>query len=298
MKQKLVMLVGLPASGKSTKAKEMCEKEGYVRINKDDLRSMLFNSYNQKKEKYIIKARNLLLESMLEAGKNVVVDDTNLNPVHEAYFKQVAKQYNVEFMRDDSFLQVPVEECIKRDLKRLNSVGERVIWDMYYKWVNPINAETKDYNPNLPYCVLCDIDGTLAHMEGRSPYDWNKVDTDKVDSAVAYILDSIKFMMNTSNRNGRPYNNNRVILLSGRDSICREKTRDWLELNDIDYDRLYMRKEGDNRSDVIVKRELYEKHIKGKYNVLCVIDDRPVVCRSWRELGLKVLQVGNPYYEF
>jgi hypothetical protein len=60
-----------------------------------------------------------------------------------------------------------------------------------------------------------------------------------------------------------------------------------------------MRETNDNRPDTVIKRELYEAHIKGKYNVLGIFDDRPSVCRMWREdLGLKVLQAGDPHFEF
>ena len=54
-----------------------------------------------------------------------------------------------------------------------------------------------------------------------------------------------------------------------------------------------MRKSGDNRSDAIVKREIYETHIKDRYQVDYVLDDRYSVVRMWRELRLTVLQVAE-----
>jgi hypothetical protein len=65
----------------------------------------------------------------------------------------------------------------------------------------------------------------------------------------------------------------------------------------VSYNYLVMREQGDSRKDTIVKKEMFDKYIKGKYNVLYVVDDRPCVCRMW-SLGLKVMQVGNPYIEF
>ena len=59
-----------------------------------------------------------------------------------------------------------------------------------------------------------------------------------------------------------------------------------------------MRPNQDQRSDVVVKEELFNSHVRGKYNPWLVIDDRPSVCRMWRSLGLKVLQVGDPHVEF
>lgn len=135
-------------------------------------------------------------------------------------------------------------------------------------------------------CIIVDIDGTLAHMTGRSPYDFDRVNEDAVDIAVANIC---SFYYNEG------YS---VILLSGRDEACRTVTVDWLHTNCIAYSRLFMRAEGDCRQDTVVKRELFDAHIRGMYDVEFVIDDCPCVCRQWRDMGLKVLQAGNPYIEF
>jgi hypothetical protein len=55
-----------------------------------------------------------------------------------------------------------------------------------------------------------------------------------------------------------------------------------------------MRADGDSRGDVIVKKEIYDLFIKGKYNVMLAIDDRKKVCRFWREdLGIPVLQLDD-----
>ncbi len=57
------------------------------------------------------------------------------------------------------------------------------------------------------------------------------------------------------------------------------------------YSALYMRPEGDTRKDVLIKQEIYEREVKGKYNVLFVLNDRQQVVDSWRALGLTVSQV-------
>lgn len=292
-KLKLIMLKGLQASGKSTKAKMLAES-GYYRVNKDDIRSMLFgDNWKPKNEKQVIWTRDAMIREALSHGKSVVVDDTNFNPVHEKALRKIAQEYKAEFEVDESFLKVPLDECIRRDLKRSKSVGERVIRSTYQQYIGkPQNAP--EYDETLPYVVICDIDGTLAHMTTRkrfgdkAPYAWKYVGEDEVDPGVAFMIDAV-------------YETNRadVIIFSGRDSVCRPETEDWLERNDIAYKALYMRPQNDNRADTIIKREMYEEHIKGKYNVLWVQDDRPSVCRMWREeLGLRVFQVGDPHYEF
>lgn len=285
---KLLVLKGLPASGKSTYAKELTQ-QGWVRTNKDDIRSSLYcGNWKRKDEKQVVRIRNQIVADALLHRKNVVVDDTNLNPVHAKELERIAAQYDAEFEINDSFLSVPLEECVKRDLKRPNSVGEAVIRDMFHKWLK-VPVDAPEYDPNLPMVVVVDIDGTLAHMgDRRRPYDWAKVGLDEIDAGVAHLVDAIQMMSYA-----------KLFLFSGRDGVCRPETEEWLERHDIEYDLLVMREAGDTRKDTIVKREMYEEVIAGNYNVLFVIDDRPQVCRMWRdELGLRVLQVGDPHHDF
>lgn len=295
MKQKLLALKGLPASGKSTFAKKLVDEHGWVRTNKDTIRKEMFGGeYRRKDEKKVVKERNRQIIEALTNGSNVVVDDTNLNPVHIKELSAIAKEHNVEFEVDDGFLGVPLEVCIERDKNREASVGEQVIREMFHKYIKKPHTALK-YDPNLPMVVICDIDGTLAHMDGkRSPYDYSKVQGDSADAAVAHILDAIRCIGYA-----------KIFIFSGRDEECRPETEEWLERNDIEYDELYMRRHdhldeyGGQVKDTIVKAEMLEKYVVGQYNVLCVIDDRPVVCRMWRDVyGLRVLQVGDPYYEF
>jgi hypothetical protein len=83
----------------------------------------------------------------------------------------------------------------------------------------------------------------------------------------------------------------KVILLSGRDESCREETDKWLDRWGIFYDQLIMRTANDNRKDSIIKEELFNEHIKNKYNIHAVFDDRDQVVAVWRKLGLKCFQV-------
>jgi hypothetical protein len=89
-----------------------------------------------------------------------------------------------------------------------------------------------------------------------------------------------------------------IIVMSGRDSVCRGDTQDWLQDNDVMYDELYMREKGDMRKDADVKWSLYKKFVDGRFNVFFVIDDRPSMCRLWVDRGFKVFAVGNQNIEF
>lgn len=287
---KIIFLKGLPASGKSTWAKAELEKGNFLRVNKDDIRSGMLGGYSKRKEKDVIRIRNELICLGIKLGKNIIVDDTNLNPTHERTVRGIAKELNVGFEVNDSFLEVSPDECVKRDLNRPNSVGESVIWQMYEQYIKKNPITVLDENFEKRRCVIFDVDGTLAHnLSGRSFYDLTKVDKDTPDPFLSVIADAL-------DETEAYYLD--IVIVSGREETCRAETEAWLAKNMIPYQALYMRKAGDNRDDVIVKEEIYHEHIENNYAVLGVFDDRPKVCRMWRSLGFNVAQMGNPRIEF
>jgi predicted kinase len=294
------ILKGLPASGKSTYSKDKVEnsKCGIVRVNKDDLRAMLHNSKHTKgNENFVLLMRDLIILEALHGGKSVIVDDTNFNPKHEGDIRAIVKAFNIGHEVKNTvqvrvkYFDTEPEECIKRDLKRANSVGSHVIWDMYKKYVKKEKSDKDPYvlkqDPSLPHIVICDIDGTVALMKNhRGPFEYTKVDKDEANYEVIGRLED--YICNEEY-------NREVIFMSGREDSCTELTRKWLDNNvGIDATRkLYMRKTGDFRKDTVIKQELFEKEIKDKYYVDFVLDDRACVVNMWRELGLTCLQVAD-----
>lgn len=286
---KLTMTYGLPASGKSTWAREQVTKSnGQIkRVNKDDLRAMIdAGVWNKSNEKEILSIRDTIIYHYLSHGFSVIVDDTNLAPKHEVNLREIAKEFEAEF-EAKSFLDVPLSECIRRDLARPESVGKKVIRRMYEQ-VKYSYVAQYEISENLPWAIICDIDGTIAHMNGRSPYDYSKVSTDVVDPIVRDVL--YKYTQRDIMEETPP---NYVVIVSGREDGCKQETLDWLKDNQIPFDELHMRKADDKRDDRIVKKEIFDEWIKNRYNVRFVLDDRDRVVEMWRSLGLKVLQVGE-----
>ena len=259
--KRVIVLVGLPASGKSQFAKELLlsEPARWVRSNKDLLREMAHAAHwSPANEKFIVQLRDTIILMALESGKHVIVDDTNFGP-HIEHIKQLVKGQAVVEV-NDSFLQVPVEECIKRDLKRLNSVGKDVIIKMYNKYVR-VPVSPPEYNPDLPDAIMVDMDGTLALLNGRNPFDASKCDRDLPNLPV---LDTIHKWQSSVN----------IIVVSGRTDDCQPQTEKWLQQYEVNYTGIHLRKTGDMRKDAIMKEEIYRQHIEGKYNIKFVLDDR------------------------
>lgn len=136
--RRIVILQGLPASGKSTAAdKAQSAFPGKVAvINNDSISLALTGEAFSKENKYMPKAlaniRKAMLSEVLKMPEIqlIVIDNTNLNPRTVEEYKQFADKFNVEFTIENSFLNVSVEECLKRDSLRANPVGREVILRM------------------------------------------------------------------------------------------------------------------------------------------------------------------------
>lgn len=129
---KMIILAGLPGAGKSTLAKKMVKQDPtYVRVNLDDIRSMLGTS-DFNKEKLVEQIELISIGYAFNQKYNVIVDDTNLNPKKINKLKVIAKQYNAEV--DYKLISTDVEECIRRDALRERPVGEDVIRRFYEKY--------------------------------------------------------------------------------------------------------------------------------------------------------------------
>lgn len=274
---KVILTKGLPGSGKSTWAKELSDNmpNTYKRVNKDDLRAMVDNSkYSHDAEKFILQIRDAIILMSIEQGKHVIVDDTNLAPKHVAHITELVKGKAEIKIKD--FTDVDIDTCIKRDLKRTASVGEKVIRGMYNQFLRKKEVYTD--SPELPKAIIVDIDGTLAKMQGRSPFDWSKVKEDAVNEVVKTLVNDYGYT---------------VIIFSGRDGICKDDTIQWLRGNEIEYQFLFMRDVGNTEKDAIIKRRMFEENVRGKYFIEYVLDDRNQVVEMWRNMGLTCLQVAE-----
>jgi predicted kinase len=304
-KPELIILRGLQASGKSTWAHGWVaqDRKNRVRINKDDLRLMIDKSvYTNVTEGRIIAARDVLVKGFLIAGVSVVVDDTNLKMFHVKKLARIAHQGGWDWSVKD--FDTDLETCIKRDLARHPDgyIGAPIITDTYNRFLrgktlglpkledleNTKPGDVELYVPDIsqPEAIIIDIDGTVALKGTRSPFDESRVHEDRPNEAV------IEAVWGEIELGTFP------IFCSGRTAGCRIATLKWLHDNIFlhldSYQQpfeLYMRAEGDNRKDSVVKMELFNKHIRHHYNVRRVYDDRQQVVDMWRSLGLTVMQV-------
>ena len=293
---KLILCRGISASGKSAFAKEM-EDHGYYEINRDNHRFSLFcdgehdwslYKFTKYRENQVTEECEEDFNEAVSYSYNIVVSNTNLNLKDVDYWKEKAESVGYEF--EIKLFDISLEEALKRDSKRgALQVGREVILQQWKKWLDVI--EFKRYIPNeyKPNAIIVDIDGTIALTNGRSHYDYS--DAVLTDSARGNVMELVESYSN--------YTNSHTIIVSGRESVCKAATEQWLNKYLVDYTSIHMRPEGDSRSDRIVKQEIFWEHIEPYYNVLAAFDDRPRVIRLWKDIGIPlVVDVDTDYLEF
>ena len=305
----VILTMGIPASGKTTWAKN---QEGYVLVNRDDLRMSMFgklSGLSNKEEKLVTETQIRMVNAAMGFRKNVIIHDTNLNFKTQYMWAKIVQLKSTHQLSFKMF-DIDLQEALKRNSSREKYVPDAIIVNMYKKYVakgfpiNPnISVDKTDedtyvatglvmddqYQPNISLtpAYVFDIDGTLAeNTSGRSWYEYSEVYKDTVHTEVLRVLNALRAQ------------GNQIIIVSGRKDDCIKETTKWLKDNHIHYDQLYMRKWTDNRPDDITKMEIFNTYIKDSYYIKGWFDDRASVSRVVFERGIPLFRVGHPDWIF
>jgi predicted kinase len=293
----LLLLIGAPGSGKTTFAKYFTRtEENWMRLCRDDFRMMNFSDslMSSREENLISNVLDAAIETLLRKKCNVLLDATHCRA---EYLNHYIEKFNA--CADISFkcFECDTDELITRCNKRHVETGRYVSATVIKRFVNDLKKlkATFDFSPrpltqatftaekqdtSLPKAIICDLDGTLALMGNRDPYDATESDKDTLNEVVANVLKTFS---------DKGYN---ILLVSGREEIFREPTLRFLEKFAVSYQQLWMRKAKDYRKDAIIKKEIFDREVAGKYYIEFVLDDRDQVVEMWRkDLKLNCFQV-------
>lgn len=330
----IIILQGISNSGKSTWTKQ---QSGYHIISRDAIREFLLGGKeNLQKyfskgmdfqvEEYITTLEEQMLAKHISKNHKVIIDNCNLlkkyiqtyvnifsdfdYPIEEVEIKTFPVELEEAIRRSKIRDEIPINEnVIKKQFEQFKSASGlscNDFIDSNNKWISKrekkkwhyTNFDVMPYRTRFKSYVICDLDGTSSHRQilenengfyMRSFYDYESAYYDKPDTAVRFILHSL-FEKGV-----------KIIFVSGRKESSRKFTEDFIEdkllFSKNDY-KLFMREVGDNRSDDIVKYEIFNRHLRKLPGIFAVFDDRKRVIAMWEELGIKVMNCGALNEEF
>jgi predicted kinase len=284
----LTIMRGVSGSGKSTRARQIADATNAQIVSRDDIRLGIFNTeFDPAIEDRVSVFEKSAIEGFLRAGIDVISDNTNIEWKYVKATAKIGHRQGADVRVE--VVDAPLHVCLARNSLRAlvggRDVPESIIRKQHDRFQGTRNnvldpvAELIPYDgtPGKEAAIMVDIDGTLAKMINRGPYDWLRVEEDE---AMGRIVELVNVLSDEF----------RIIVMSGRDAVCRQQTINWLDKH-IFFDNLFMRPEKDMRADNIVKAELFNDHVRDNYDVKFVLDDRQQVVDMWRAMGLTCLQV-------
>ncbi len=287
-----ILLSGLPASGKSTRAAawQAEDPDGRVVINYDTFRLARYGEdwkFNWKEEGEMKAAARAVADQALKAGLSVLIDNLNLTERHREPWLALAKEYGLTPTFED--IKTDTHTCVVRDRLRSGRarVGRGVI-DGYALHNGLINWDEE--LPQLAHTardiVLLDLDGTLCDNNHRiqhilkKPKDWDAFhaacDKDRPYPIIHDLVDTLA---------GFHY----IIVVTGRGNEWGTLTDEWLTKHKVYPKFLFMRKAGDKRDDFIIKGEVLD--LLPFKRIAFALEDRDQVVKMYRERGVTTLQV-------
>lgn len=283
----IIILVGSPGSGKST----VSNTYGHIRINQDE----------QGKDGHLT-----VFKTALEGHHDILIDRMNFSKEQRERYLKPAREagYKTKII----VLHENYDTCLERMKKRENhptikdeATAKKVLNFFFSKYERVEDSEADEIKRiwpegNKPLAIICDLDGTLCNIEHRLKFvhpesgqkkNWmafqENLVNDTINDWCAEIITHLGY-----DCDGDPIN--KIVLCSGRTNNYRTLTKNWLKENNMQYNNLFMRYNGDYRQDYIAKEILLDFEILTRYTPYFFIDDRQQVVDLWRKRGYVCLQ--------
>lgn len=132
----MTMMVGLPASGKSTYAQEIAKKSNAIVLSSDAIRWELFgDETDQDHNQKVFQELHKRTKEWLCAGRDVIYDATNISSKRRRAFLNELKK--IDCVKNCVIIATPYEQCLENNRSRARQVPEWAIERMYRKWQTP-----------------------------------------------------------------------------------------------------------------------------------------------------------------
>ena len=136
---KLIMLVGIPGSGKTTYAQNYIKENNAVHLSSDSIRKELYgDEATQGDPGMVFSIMQSRAVNALRVGQSVVYDATNITRKDRSYIISLCPNFaHIEA----HIIWAPIETCIERDDARERTVGKQVIDKMLKRFQPPFFDE-------------------------------------------------------------------------------------------------------------------------------------------------------------
>lgn len=127
---KVMLLVGIPGSGKSTYAKLYLDR--YERLSADDIRKELYgDAGNQGNPSQVFSVFFNRLKILLKENKDIVIDNTNCKKEHRDKLLKFIKETNTFYDVEYYFVDTSLKKSLDRNSQRSRKVPEEIVYAMY-----------------------------------------------------------------------------------------------------------------------------------------------------------------------
>lgn len=155
-KPALIVLGGLPGTGKSYFSRKLAERIPLVTLESDALRKILFRepTYHPEESALLFRVVHFLIRELLKKGISLILDATNLSEHYREYLYNIAEQLNVRLIL--IYLEAPPEVVRERLLIRRKDSENRSDADwMVYQKMRPAveKIRRKHYVVNTAYDI-------------------------------------------------------------------------------------------------------------------------------------------------
>jgi hypothetical protein len=299
----ITFTVGPPGAGKTRWAHQEVARRGLEevqRVNLDDFLTMTHGrEFGLLSGPDLTLVRRMLVDiirSIAESGRDVIVDGANLSTRFPRRVRDELGDNHRYGVQD--FTGQPLEFCINNDRNRyaknpwayVGSAEVNRTWSQGQAlrrrfggeglplWVEELNRPDGivPYLPDagLPKALIVDIDGTLSRVDPAPARDTSGLG-DGLDHRLAKLLGSLTHGHGTH-----------VVLLTSRGEECHDVLLEWLSARQMPYGEVHMRPRGDSRRDGAVKLDLFDRHVRHRFNVVAAFYDREHPLGLWHRLGL------------
>lgn len=125
----IYLMIGVPASGKTTWAKEKLKKlDNAIYIGSDSIRLELWrNEQDQQHNRETFQEVFNRIAKAAKEKKNIIYDATNISRKEK---ENILKLLTNDYTKIGVKMSTPIKDCYKRNLKRNRTVPEKVIGKM------------------------------------------------------------------------------------------------------------------------------------------------------------------------